>query len=94
MLFIDIILEVGRVTNLVYGGALKTSGDVFFPLYCAIIVMFLVAAGGSYLLGIKLDLLVIGAYIAMALDEFIRGICVMIRWRTGIWRKKGLVLKA
>lgn len=94
LLFIDIILEVGRVTNLVYGGALKTSGDVFFPLYCAIIVMFLVAAGGSYLLGIKLDLLVIGAYIAMALDEFIRGICVMIRWRTGIWRKKGLVLKA
>lgn len=94
LLFIDILLEVGRVTNLVYGGALKTSGDVFFPLYCAIIVMFSVAAGGAYILGIKMHLLVVGAYIGMALDEFIRGLCVMIRWRTGIWRKKGLVLKA
>lgn len=91
LLFIDILLEVGRVTNLVYGGALKTSGDVFFPLYCAIAVMFTMAAGGAYVLGIKMHMLVVGAYIGMALDEFIRGLCVMIRWRTGIWRKKSLV---
>jgi len=91
LLFVDILLEVGRVTNLVYGGALKTSGDVYFPLYCAIIVMFTFAVGGSYLLGVRMDMLVIGAYIAMALDEFVRGICVMIRWRTGIWREKSLV---
>ena len=91
LLFVDILLEVGRVTNLVYGGALKTSGDVYFPLYCAIVVMFTFAVGGAYLLGIKADMLVLGAYIGMALDEFVRGICVMLRWRTGIWKKKSLV---
>lgn len=32
LLTIDIILEIGRVTNLVYGNALKTSGDAVFLL--------------------------------------------------------------
>ncbi len=91
VMFIDIILEVGRVTNLVYGNALKTSGDVMFPLICAVIVMFAVAVGGTYIFGIKLGLLVVGAYIGLAADEFIRGICVMLRWRSGVWRKKNLL---
>ena len=33
LLIVDIFLELGRVTNLVYGQALKTSGDAFFRLY-------------------------------------------------------------
>ena len=32
LLIVDIFLELGRVTNLVYGQALKTSGDAFFPV--------------------------------------------------------------
>jgi hypothetical protein len=32
LLAIDIVLELGRVTNLVYGQALKTSGDAVFPV--------------------------------------------------------------
>lgn len=32
LLAIDIVLEFGRVTNLVYGQALKTSGDAVFPV--------------------------------------------------------------
>ena len=32
LMFIDIALEAGRVTNLVYGNALKTSGDAVFPV--------------------------------------------------------------
>ena len=33
LLTIDIVLEVGRVTNLVFGQALKTSGDVYVSVY-------------------------------------------------------------
>ena len=32
LLIVDIFLELGRVTNLVYGQALKTSGDALFPV--------------------------------------------------------------
>lgn len=32
LLAIDVVLELGRVTNLVYGQALKTSGDAIFPV--------------------------------------------------------------
>ena len=32
LLIVDIFLEFGRVTNLVYGQALKTSGDAIFQL--------------------------------------------------------------
>lgn len=40
LLTIDIILEIGRVTNLVYGQALKTSGDAVFPASIAAVFMF------------------------------------------------------
>nr|WP_330428224.1 MATE family efflux transporter [Coprococcus sp. OM06-25] len=43
LLTIDIILEIGRVTNLVYGQALKTSGDAVFPASIAAVFMFVCA---------------------------------------------------
>ena len=69
LMFIDIALEAGRVTNLVYGNALKTSGDAVFPVILGAVFMFLCAAGGTYLLGIQLHLAVVGAYIGLTADE-------------------------
>ena len=68
LMFIDIALEAGRVTNLVYGNALKTSGDAVFPVILGAVFMFLCAAGGTYLLGIQLHLAVVGAYIGLTAD--------------------------
>ena len=61
-----IFLEFGRVTNLVYGQALKTSGDALFPVILGAIFMYLFAVGGTYFLGIHMGLLAVGSYIAMA----------------------------
>ena len=69
LLIIDIFLEFGRVTNLVYSQALKTSGDALFPVIMGAIFMYLFAVGGTYFLGIHMGLLAVGAYIAMAGDE-------------------------
>lgn len=38
--------------NLVYGQALKTSGDAIFPVIIGAIFMYLFAVGGTYFLGI------------------------------------------
>lgn len=91
LLIVDIFLEFGRVTNLVYGQALKTSGDALFPVVMGAIFMYLFAVGGTYFLGIHLGLLAVGAYIAMAADECARAVGMVIRWKSGKWKNKRLV---
>ena len=91
LLIVDIFLELGRVTNLVYGQALKTSGDAFFPVILGAIFMYLFAVGGTYFLGIHMGLLAVGAYIAMAGDECARAVGMVLRWKSGKWKSKGLV---
>ena len=65
LLIVDIFLEFGRVTNLVYGQALKTSGDAIFPVIMGAIFMYLFAVGGTYFLGIHMGLQAVGAYICL-----------------------------
>ena len=91
LLVIDIFLEIGRVTNLVYGQALKTSGDATYPLIIAVIFMFLCAAGGTWYFGIHLGWLAAGAYVGMALDECVRAVFMFLRWYRGNWRNKSLL---
>ena len=91
LLIVDVFLEFGRVTNLVYGQALKTSGDALFPVVMGAIFMYLFAVGGTYFLGIHLGLLAVGAYIAMAADECARAVGMVLRWKSGKWKNKRLV---
>ena len=91
LLVVDIFLEIGRSANLVYGFALKTSGDAVFPMVIAIVFMFLCAVGGTWLFGMKLGYLAVGAYIGMALDECIRGVLMRGRWQSGRWKRLSLV---
>ena len=91
LLIIDIFLELGRVTNLVYSQALKTSGDAVFPVIMGAIFMYLFAVGGTYFLGIHLGFLAVGAYIAMAGDECARAVVMVLRWKSGKWKSKSLI---
>lgn len=93
LLMIDILLEIGRVSNLVFGQALKTSGDAFFTTIIASIFMYICAVGGTYFFGIRLEMLAVGAYIGLASDECVRAVCMYLRWRSGVWRKKSLIHK-
>ena len=91
LLIVDIFLEFGRVTNLVYGQALKTSGDAIFPVIMGAIFMYLFAVVGTYFLGIHMGLQAVGAYIAMAGDECARAVGMVLRWKSGKWKSKSLV---
>lgn len=85
LLTVDIALEVGRGLNMVYGTALKTSGDAVYPMVIAVSFAFLCAAGGTWFFGIRLGWLAIGAYVAMALDECVRAVFMVRRWKSGKW---------
>lgn len=91
LLIIDIVLEVGRVTNLVFGQALKTSGDALFTTIIGVIFMYICIVGGTWFFGIHLNFLVIGAYIGLTSDECIRALFMFLRWQSGKWKTKGFI---
>lgn len=91
ILCINIFLEAGRTTNLVIIGCLRGAGDVYFPTACAIFSMILVSTLGSYIFAVVLGMGIYGLWIAIAADEVIRGILMLLRWKSGKWRTKGVV---
>lgn len=88
---IDVILEIGRVCNITSVRALQTAGDIAFPVIASMISCWTLAVFGSYALGVWAGLGLIGCWIAMTLDECVRAVAFMIRWRRGRWRRKGLI---
>lgn len=89
---IEIILEPGRCINIVGIGGLRAAGDVKFPVYIGVFSMWTFGVGLSYLLGLKLGLGLIGAWIGFTVDEWFRAILVLIRWKTGKWKGKSFVI--
>jgi putative MATE family efflux protein len=83
LLWISLALETGRVFNLVVLGALRSTGDVIFPIAAAIASLILVLGVGSVVLGQMYGL--VGIWIAYAADEWIRGSLMFWRWEAHGW---------
>ncbi|MDN3681414.1 MATE family efflux transporter [Vibrio tapetis subsp. quintayensis] len=83
----SIILEAGRVFNLVFISSLKGAGDIKFPVQMGILSMWGLGVGFSYVFGIHLGYGVLGAWMAIALDEWFRGLIMARRWRAKTWTK-------
>jgi putative MATE family efflux protein len=88
---VSILLEPGRNFNMIFTPALKSAGDVRFPVLIGIISMWGIGVLGAYFFAFVLNIGFTGIYIAMAMDEWIRGIVILIRWKSGAWRKKRLI---
>ena len=91
VLVIDIFLEVGRTANIFAVGTLRATGDAVYPVIIGIIFQWSIAVGLSYFIGIPLGLGLVGMWVGFALDENIRGIILMRRWKSGKWKNKGFV---
>ena len=91
VLIVDCFLEIGRTSNIFAVGTLRATGDVVYPVIIGIIFQWLVAVGLSYVVGIPLGYGLVGMWVCFALDENIRGIILMRRWRSGKWKTKGFV---
>lgn len=83
----SIILEAGRVFNLVFISSLKGAGDIKFPVQMGILSMWGLGVGFSYVFGIHFGYGVLGAWMAIALDEWFRGLIMARRWRAKTWTK-------
>ncbi|WP_417877858.1 MATE family efflux transporter [Vibrio sp.] len=83
----SILLEAGRVFNLIFIAGLKGAGDIKFPVQMGIVSMWGLGVLFSYVLGIHMGYGVMGAWMAIALDEWVRGIIMARRWRSQVWTK-------
>lgn len=91
LLMIDLLLELGRTTNLVVIACLRGAGDVYFPTLCAIVSMWLVSVLGSYILAVVCGMGIYGLWIALAADEILRGVLMIFRFKGDRWKKKRVV---
>ncbi|MEG0462355.1 MATE family efflux transporter [Bacteroides sp.] len=91
ILMIDVVLEIGRPINIFATNALRAAGDVNYPFYVGLIVMWSVAVGGGYLFGIHWGWGICGMWVAFLLDENIRGFIFVRRWYGMKWIRKSFV---
>ena len=91
ILFVDIILEVGRAVNIYATNALRSAGDVNYPFYVGVVVQWSIAVGLGYLLGIHWTWGLVGMWCAFLLDENIRAVIFIHRWNSMKWAKKAFV---
>mgnify|MGYP002152274869 CR=1 FL=1 len=91
VLYIAILVEIGRSMNMVFIAALRSAGDTIFPVVMAIISMFGIAVLFTYIFAIRLELGLIGVFLALSMDEIIRGLSMTIRWSQRKWLRMELI---
>lgn len=91
IMLVEILLEQGRAVNICFVRCLQTAGDIRFPVTIGILSTWIVAVGLSWVFGIRLGWGIVGIWCAMAIDECLRAVLFILRWRAGGWREKNLV---
>jgi putative MATE family efflux protein len=85
LILLGLLLEPGRSFNLIIINALRASGDSRFPLIAGLLSQWGIMLFGAWLLGTHLGLGLIGVWAALILDEWLRGLFMLQRWRHGRW---------
>lgn len=91
VLVADIFVETGRAFNHIGNGALRGAGDVKVPMVINILSMWGVGVLLCYLFGLQLHWGLIGVWIALGMDEWTRGLALILRWRSRVWERSVLV---
>jgi putative MATE family efflux protein len=85
LLRMSLLLEPGRVVNIVVINGLRATGDVKFPIFLGLLSMWGVWVPLAWLLGLKMGWGLPGVWIAMMCDEWLRGMMMYRRWKHRRW---------
>lgn len=91
LLWFDVLVEIGRPVNIFATNALRATGDVNYPFYVGLIVMWSLQVAGGYLTGIYFGLGIYALWLMIASDEITRGIIFTRRWGSMKWAGKSFV---
>ncbi|SHH23134.1 putative efflux protein, MATE family [Virgibacillus chiguensis] len=85
LLLMTVVLEPGRAFNLIMISSLRAAGDVKFPVYIGVAVMWGIGVTFAWFFAIYLNLGLIGIWISFIADEWMRGLFMLRRWRNRNW---------
>lgn len=91
VILLSILLETGRVFNIILINSLRAAGDAKLPVYMGLISMVGISLPLGYVLAFHAHLGLAGIWLAVAADEWIRGVVMFFRWRSRAWERKSLV---
>lgn len=89
---VSIWLEPGRNFNIIIIPALKGAGDIKFPVFMGMLLMWGIGVLFAYIFGIVFCWGLLGVWIALSCDEWVRGLIMFFRWRGGKWKTKAFVV--
>lgn len=87
ILFIEIFLEIGRAINIVMTKCLIAVGDAVTPTVVGVIFQWGVAFVGAWVFGVIFDWGLEGIWIAMTIDECMRGLIFAVHFKKERWKK-------
>ncbi|MCA0984311.1 MATE family efflux transporter [Halobacillus yeomjeoni] len=85
LLLMAVVFEPARMFYLIGINALRAVGDARYTFYVAAIFMWGIGVPLSYALGVHFSLGLVGIWMAFILDEWIRGVVIVRRWRSRSW---------
>ncbi|KYG90140.1 MATE family efflux transporter [Metasolibacillus sp. FSL H7-0170] len=91
VLLLSILLETGRTINITIINALRASGDARFPVKIGFISMICMSLPLGYLFVFVLDMGLVGVWLAISADEWLRAILVLLRWKSRKWERYAIV---
>jgi Na+-driven multidrug efflux pump len=94
LLLIDLLRHPAGAINMVIVNTLVISGDSKYPIALSVISMWIICLPLVYLLAIHLGLGLIGVWLALLADEYIRCAINVIRWQSRKWKTYASLLIA
>ncbi|MFD2611626.1 MATE family efflux transporter [Paenibacillus gansuensis] len=91
ILVLSIVLETGRSLNLVLVNSLRAAADAKFTVYIGFLTMVGISVPLGYLFVFHWDMGLPGVWLAIASDEWLRGIIMWFRWKSKVWQRQSLV---
>ncbi|MCR5536948.1 MAG: MATE family efflux transporter [Succinivibrio sp.] len=83
--WLTLFMEPGRILNIIIINSLRAVGDTKFPVVMAILSMWGVSVTIGTFLSVFMGMGLLGVWIGFCLDEWTRGISMLIRWRSKAW---------
>lgn len=93
LLMISLITEPARMVNILAGNSMRSVGDTRYPMIIGLIFIWGILPV-IFVIDSFWKLSILGMWGCFAADEVIRALINLQRWRSGKWKKMGIVQRA